>query len=218
MLKNILIGVTVVVGGFVAFAATRPATYRVERKTSISAPPDVIFAQLEDFHAWESWSPWDKLDPAMKRTFEGSEKGVGAVYGWEGNKDVGKGRMTVTESRPPNHLAIRLEFMEPFAAQATTTFTLRETEGKTEVSWLMDGQNDLMGKLFGMFMDMDAQIGADFEKGLASLDAVAKSEAAKRVAAQAEAEARAKAEAAVAAQAAAAAPPEPVAQAGLPPG
>ncbi len=196
MLKKILIGLVVVVGGFFGFAATRPGTYRVERALKIEAPAAVVFAQLDDMKAWAAWSPWDKLDPQMKKTFDGPAKGVGAGYAWQGNDKVGKGKMAVTDSQAPTQIKYRLEFIEPFAAVATTGFALAPDGDKAVgVTWSMAGTNDLMGKVFGIFMDMDKTIGADFEKGLLGLKDVSETEAAKQVAAAAAA-AKAQAEAA----------------------
>jgi hypothetical protein len=200
MIKKILLALVVLVGAFFAYAATRPDSYRVERATSIDAPAEVVFAQLEDFKGWAAWSPWERLDPNMKKAFHGPPKGVGAAYSWEGNDKVGKGKMTITESRPPVEVKYRLEFVEPFASTADTTFTLSPREDRAvEVRWAMEGKNNLMAKAFGVFMDMDKMIGADFERGLASLKTVAEAEAKTRAEAEAraraEADARAKAEA-----------------------
>jgi Polyketide cyclase / dehydrase and lipid transport len=198
MFKKVLIVLAVVIVGFLAFAATRPDTYHVERATKIDAPAAVIFAQLEDFKAWPSWSPWEKKDPDMKKTFEGPASGVGSSYSWQGNKEVGKGKMSVTASEPPRQIKYRLEFIEPFTAVAATGFTLASAGDKTSaVTWEMDGTNNLMGKVFGIFMNMDAAIGGDFEKGLASLKNVAETEAAKQAA---DTRAKAAAEVAAAAQ------------------
>jgi hypothetical protein len=207
MLKKILIALVIVVAGFLTFAATRPDTYRVERSAKIDAPATVIFSQLEDFKAWPAWSPWDKRDPAMKKTYEGPATGVGSTYSWEGNKEVGKGRMAIVASEPPSQIRYHLEFIEPFAAVANTAFTLAPEGGKSvAVTWAMDGTNNLMGKVFGIFMNMDTAIGADFEKGLASLKTISEAEAEKQSVAKAQAAAIAAAQAAkVAADAALAA-------------
>jgi uncharacterized protein YndB with AHSA1/START domain len=198
MFKKILIVLVVVVVGFLAFAATRPDTYHVERSTKIDAPAALIFAQLEDFKAWSTWSPWEKKDPDMKKSFEGPPSGVGSTYSWQGNKEVGKGKMSITASEPPRQIKYRLEFMEPFSAIAANGFTLAPDGDKTvAVAWAMDGTNNLMGKVFGIFMNMDAAIGGDFEKGLANLKNVAETEAAKQAA---DARAKAAAEAAAVAQ------------------
>jgi len=196
MFKKILLVLVVAVGGFLAFAATRPDTYHVERSTSIDAPAAVVFSQLENLKAWEAWSPWEKRDPAMKKTYEGPPLGVGAAYSWEG-KESGAGKMTVTNSEAPRLLKLRLEFIKPFTATAAVEFKLASAGGKaTGVTWAMDGTNNLMGKVFGIFMNMDQSVGGDFEKGLAGLKTVAEAEGEKQAAA---AKAKAEADAAAAA-------------------
>lgn len=200
MLKKILLALAVVIAGFLAYVATRPDTYHVERSAQVDAPADVVFAQLDDFEAWAAWSPWDKLDPGMNKSYDGPKRAVGASYAWHGNADVGKGKMTITEREPATHIAYRLEFIEPFAGLANTRFDLvPEGDAAVRVTWAMDGDNDFMGKLFGVFMNMDATIGADFERGLASLasasEAALETRAQERARAQAEAQAAADAEA-----------------------
>ncbi len=202
MLKKILVVLVVGIGGFLAYAASRPDTYRVERSAKIDAPAAVVFAQIEDLKAWGAWSPWDKRDPQMKKTFEGPQAGVGATYSWHGNKEVGKGKMSITATEVPTQVKLRLEFMEPFAAVASTGFAITpEGDKAATVTWSMDGTNDLMGKVFGIFMKMDAAIGGDFEAGLASLKTVAEAEAAKQSAAKAKQVADAAADAAAKAMA-----------------
>jgi hypothetical protein len=169
MLKKALIALAVLLAGFLVFAAMRPDTYHVERSIVIEAPPRIIYMQLDDLRVWSEWSPWDKIDPGMKKTYEGTARTVGASYTWQGNDDVGKGKMTITEREIPSRIAYRLEFIEPFAAVAKSGFTLREDGDKTHVTWFMDGENAFVSKVFGVFMNMDAMIGADFEKGLAAL-------------------------------------------------
>lgn len=200
MLKKILIALAVLVVAFLGYAATRPTEYRVERSAAVAAPAEVVFEQLSDLRKWAAWSPWEKLDPNMKKTFEGPERGTGASYAWQGDDNVGTGKMTIVKEDAPKQLDIKLEFIEPFESEADTTFTLAPSNSEqTQVSWAMEGKNNFVGKVFGIFMDMDEMIGAEFEKGLAQLDAVAKAEAEKK-----------RAEEAAAAQAAAAAPaPEP---------
>ena len=218
ILKKVLVVLIVGIGGsialFLVFAATRPDTYRVERSQRIEAPAEVAFAQLDNFKSWAAWSPWEKRDPAMKRAFEGPASGVGAGYSWEGNKDVGQGRMTITDSKPPRggsgetaRVSIRLEFIKPFASVASSEFTVKpESALASTVSWVMEGHNNLMGKAFGVFMNMDKMIGGDFEAGLASLKTVAEAEARAQAEAKAQAEARAKAAAAPSAAQAAVTP------------
>jgi hypothetical protein len=164
--------------GFIAYVATRPNELRVSREATIAAPPERIYAHLANLAAWGPWSPWEKKDPGMKRTFEGPESGVGAVYGWEGNKDVGSGRMEVTKATPPSCLAIDLHFLKPFEARNTAEFTLEATGAATRVVWVMFGPANFMSKLMGVFMNMDRMIGSDFEAGLANLKALCEKPAA----------------------------------------
>lgn len=173
MIKKILIGLVVIIVILVVIIAIQPATYQVERSTTISAPAAVVFAQVNDFHKWNAWSPWAKLDPAMKQTFEGAPAGTGAVYSWAGNKEVGEGRMAITESHPSDLVRIKLEFLKPFAARSTTEFTFTPQGNQTSVKWKMSGENNFMTKAFHLVMNMDKMIGSDFEKGLAQMKAVA---------------------------------------------
>ncbi|HYH78866.1 MAG TPA: SRPBCC family protein [Longimicrobium sp.] len=175
MLLAIAAVVAAAVAAPLAYAATRPDTFRIQRSATIAAPPGRIFPHLDDFHRWAAWSPWEKLDPALKRTFSGAGSGAGAVYAWEGNKKVGKGRMEITESDPPSRLAIKLDFITPFEAHNTTTFTLEPAGGETRVTWAMDGTNTFGFKVMGVFMNMDRMVGRDFERGLADLKAIAES-------------------------------------------
>jgi hypothetical protein len=174
MLKKILLALGAALLILVAVVATRPATYRVERAATIPAAPDVAFALVNDFHRWAEWSPWDKLDPAMKKTHGGAAAGTGATYEWAGNSDVGHGRMTITESKPGQRIAIQLEFIEPWTATNQTEFTFAAAGAGTKVVWAMTGHNDFMGKAFSLFMNMDRMIGADFEKGLAAMAGAAR--------------------------------------------
>lgn len=168
-MKKFLLFLLIVVVGFLAYVATRPDTFRVERTATIGASADLIYPRIADFHAWQSWSPWEKLDPAMARDFAGDAGAVGSSYGWTGNKEVGKGKMTISAAQPPSQLTIQLDFIEPFASSNVTTFTLAPEGDGTKVSWVMDGNHNFMSKAMCVFMDMDKMVGADFEKGLASL-------------------------------------------------
>ena len=171
MARKIAIAVGVIVALFLVVVATRPATFHVERSLRMEAPASAVAAHIEDFHAWRMWSPWEKLDPNMKRSFFGKARGVGAGYAWEGNDQVGKGRMTVIESTP-SKVAIKLEFLAPWTATNTATFSFAPPDGHaTTTTWAMDGQNNFMAKAVGLFMDMDEMIGADFERGLQNLKA-----------------------------------------------
>lgn len=197
MFKKIAIVLVVLIGGFLAFAATRPATYHVERSTSIAAPAEVVYGNVDNFKTWSVWSPWDKMDPQMQKTFSGPERGVGASYAWQGNKKVGKGSMTITAVEPAKSATYRLEFLEPFAAVATTLFTITpEGENASKITWAMDGHNNFAGKIFSVFMNMDQAIGTDFEKGLAALKILAEDQAKRQAEAAAAAKAKAEAEAA----------------------
>ena len=177
MARKILLALLVLVAVLLVVIMTRPNTFHVERTAVVHAPADVVFARLEDFHKWPAWSPWEKLDPAMQRTFSGADKGVGAVYAWKGNDKVGEGRMTILDAAPPSKLGLRLEFLKPFQSTSRTTFDLAPGDGGTQVRWAMDGPQNFMSKAMCLVMDMDKQVGGDFEKGLAALDAVASADA-----------------------------------------
>jgi len=140
----------------------------------------VVFGLVNDFHAWDKWSPWAKLDPNMKTTYGGPPSGLGATYAWTGDSKVGEGNMRITESKPPEKVGIRLEFLKPMAGLCQTDFTFKPEAGGTAVSWVMSGTNDFVGKAFSLFMDMDAMIGKDFEKGLGAMRTEAEAEAKRR--------------------------------------
>jgi hypothetical protein len=180
MLKKILIGLGIVIAIVVVIIASRPDTYSVERSTTIAAPASVVYPLINNFHRWKEWSPWEGLDPAMTRTFEGPASGVGASYAWSGNDQVGKGRMTITDTHRNEDVHIKLEFIEPWEATNTTLFSLRPEHGRLNVTWRMEGSHNFVGKAFSMFMDMDSMVGKDFEKGLDTLKRVAQIEARKR--------------------------------------
>jgi carbon monoxide dehydrogenase subunit G len=179
MFKKILIGIAVIILVFLVVVALQPADFRITRSTTIAAPAEVVFAQVNDFHKWDAWSPWAKLDPAMKQTYEGTPAGVGAIYSWVGNKDVGEGRMTITRSRPGEMVGIKLEFLKPFAQVNDTEFALKPDGNQTAVTWSMTGTNNFMAKAFGLFMNLDKMVGGDFEKGLAQMKLVAEGAAKK---------------------------------------
>ena len=163
-------------------ATTKPDSFEVERQIVIAAPPAVIFANLEDFKRWESWSPWEKLEPGMKKTFSGPASGVGASYAWQG-KEVGAGKMTVTDSTPNQKLTIQLDFTKPFEAANVVHFDLTPASAATRVSWRMNGPMPFASKVMAVFADMDSLIGKDFDKGLAQLKSVSESPAAAAAAA-----------------------------------
>jgi len=149
----------------------RPDEFKVVRSATITAPPVAVFEQVNDFHQWDNWSPWAKLDPACKNTFSGATAGKDAGFAWDGNNKVGAGRMTITESQSPELIRIHLEFLRPFKATNTTEFAFKSQGNQTQVIWTMSGRNNFMSKVFGLFMDCDTMVGKDFEKGLAQLKA-----------------------------------------------
>jgi polyketide cyclase/dehydrase/lipid transport protein len=177
MLLNILIAVVVLVVaaivGLLIAAASKPDTFRIERSGEMQAPPDKIFTQINDFHNWASWSPWEKMDPNLKRTYSGAASGWGAIYEWEGNKKVGKGRMEIAESLAPSKITINLDFLKPFEAHNTAEFTLEPKGDTTKLTWAMLGRQPFMFKVMKIFLDMDKMVGKDFEAGLANLKAIA---------------------------------------------
>lgn len=209
MLKKILLGLAVVLVALCGVIATRPSSFTVQRTATLKAPPDVAFALVNDFHHWGEWSPWDKLDPNQKRTFEGTIAGAGSIYGWSGNDQVGEGRMTIEESKANELVRIKLEFLKPWAATNSTTFAFTPAAEGVSVTWKMEGHNDFMGKAMSLFMDMDGMVGKDFENGLANMGKAAEAETQKRAEALAAQKAAAEKAAAEAAQAAAPAEGQP---------
>lgn len=175
MLKKIALALVVILAVLVVVIATRPAEFRLSRSRTIQAPPELAHSYVNDFHRWQAWSPWEKLDPGMKRAHSGAPSGTGAVYHWAGNRDVGEGRMTITDSQPARTVTIRLEFLKPFAATHTTQFDLAPSGTGTHVTWTMTGHNNFLAKAFSLVMDMEKMVGPDFEKGLANLDAATRS-------------------------------------------
>jgi uncharacterized protein YndB with AHSA1/START domain len=163
----------VLVLSVLGFAATRPPTFRIERSTSIKSPPEKIFPLINDFHNWGSWSPWEKLDPALKRTYTGAPNGKGSVYEWEGNKKVGKGRMEIAETAPPHRVVIKLDFLQPFEAHNVAEFAIDGAGGAANVTWAMHGPRPFMMKVMCLFFSMDKMVGKDFETGLANMKAAA---------------------------------------------
>jgi carbon monoxide dehydrogenase subunit G len=171
---GIIVAVLVVaVAAILVYAAFKPDTLNVQRTASIKAAPDKIFALINDFDQWAAWSPYEKKDPAMKRTRSGAPKGKGAVYAWDGNKDVGKGRMEIADAQPPAKVTINLDFEKPFEGHNTVVFTIEPKGDLTNVTWAMNGRCAYIAKVIGIFVSMDKMIGDDFEAGLASLKAVA---------------------------------------------
>jgi uncharacterized protein YndB with AHSA1/START domain len=165
----IAIVIAVAIAAILILAATKPDAFRIERSATINAPAEKIFAVLSDFHQWTGWSPWEHKDPALKRSYSGAERGKGAIYGWEGNKDVGTGRMEILEANPPSKLVIKLDFFKPFEAHNTAEFTMLPQGDATSVTWRMHGPASFVSKLMQVFMNLDTMVGKDFETGLANL-------------------------------------------------
>jgi uncharacterized protein YndB with AHSA1/START domain len=165
--------VFVFIAGVLIVAATRPDVFRVERSASIKAPPEKIFPYIDDFKRWDAWSPWEKKDPAMKRTYGAVTSGKGARYAWKGNGEVGQGGMEIVESAAPSKIALKLDFVKPFEGHNRVQFTLEPKGGATVVTWAMHGSMPYVSKVFSVFCDMDAMIGKEFETGLAALKAAA---------------------------------------------
>lgn len=178
MIKKILIGIAVVIIILIVVIVMRPDDYHTTRSATIAAPPAVLFEQVNDLHKWEAWSPWAKLDPNAKFSYEGPASGVGAKFNWAGNNDVGEGNMTVAESRPNEYVKFQLEFIKPFKGSSIAEFTFKPDGAQTNqtvVSWSMSGKNNFIAKAMGLFMDCDKMLGGYFEKGLANLKTVAES-------------------------------------------
>ncbi|CAN7261091.1 SRPBCC family protein [Mesorhizobium amorphae] len=169
MLATILIILLAIVAAVLLYAATRPNDFVVSRSASIKAPAEAIFPLINDFRRWSSWSPYEKLDPDMKRTLSGAESGKGAAYAWAGNSKAGVGRMEITNSVPSSLVALKLDFEKPFRANNTVDFTLTPSGEDTTVTWAMRGGRPFIAKLMGLFMNFDTLIGRDFEAGLANL-------------------------------------------------
>jgi carbon monoxide dehydrogenase subunit G len=172
MLKIIIIVILVLIAAILIYAASKPDTFRIQRSILIKAPPEKIFAILNDLHRWGVWSPYEKKDPAMKRYYSGAEIGKGAVYEWEGNKNVGKGRMEIAESTVPSRLLIKLDFIAPFQAHNAAEFTLEPQGELTNVTWAMYGPSPFISKVMCLFINMDNMVGKDFEVGLDNLKAI----------------------------------------------
>jgi len=178
MMTKVLIGVAVVIVLLVILVATRPSTFRVRRSIAIAAPPEAIFARVNDFKAWRDWSPWEKIDPNMTRTLGGSPAGEGATYAWVGNGQVGSGSMTIVRSERPSRIEIRLDFVKPFKGTNQARFTFEPAPGgTTNVTWDMDGRMSFPAKAISLFMSMDKMIGGQFDKGLATLKTLAEADA-----------------------------------------
>lgn len=172
MIKKIALVIVVLIAAVLIYAATRPGTLHVERTATINAPPEKIVPHIVDFHQWGEWSPFEKIDPAMKRTFSGAPAGKGAVYEWQGNSEAGAGRMEITDSQP-SRVTIKLDFTAPLEGHNIAEFVLEPQGDSTNVTWTMDGPTPYIGKLIGVFMNMETMIGGPFAEGLANLKRIA---------------------------------------------
>jgi len=171
-LKVLAIAVVVLIGGVLVVAATRPDTFEVRRTASIKAPPERIFPLINDLHAFNTWNPYEKKDPDIKGSYGGTSEGKGAVYAFQGNTDVGKGRIEIVESSPASKVTMNLVMLEPFEASNVVEFALEPNADATNVTWAMHGRCPYVGKIVHMFFDMDSIVGRDFEAGLAGLKAI----------------------------------------------
>jgi uncharacterized protein YndB with AHSA1/START domain len=181
MIKKIIFGVVLFLAVFAAVAAVQPDDFRVTRSAEISAPVSTVFEQVNDFHKWQEWSPWARLDPNARATFSGAPAGEGAIFDWSGNDKVGEGRMTLTRSVPGELVRIKLDFVKPMEGSSTAEFTFMPVGDNTDVTWTMFGRNDsFIAKVICLFMDMDKTVGRDFEKGLDNLKLMVEEAAAKK--------------------------------------
>ena len=172
MIKTIAIVLALLIAAILIYAAIKPDSFRIERSTTIKAPPEKVFALINDFKQWEGWSPWEKIDPALKRTYSGAASGVGAIYEWSGNKDIGQGRMEIVESTPSSKVSLKLDFVTPFEAHNRVDFTLAQQGDTTTITQAMYGPSPYMSKLMTIFFSMEKMVGEKYEKGLANLKSI----------------------------------------------
>jgi len=182
MLIKIGIGLAVLLIVLAIAIATRPDTFRIERSALISAPAEAVFGLVNDFHKWPQWSPWEKLDPNMTRTFSGANAGVGAVYSWSGNSKAGEGSMRIKDSNPSQRIALDLDFVRPFKASNVSEFTFTPSAGGVQVTWVLTGVNTIPSKAFSLVANMDKLVGKDFEQGLGNLKSVSETDGTRRLA------------------------------------
>lgn len=182
MIKKILIGLGVIAAIFVLlivalalYISSRPSEFRIARSSTMAATPATVFAQVNNVHKWQDWSPWAKLDPNAKLTYSGPDAGTGASYTWSGNEKIGEGTLTVSESKPNDLVRFKLDFLKPFPASNVAEFTFVPRGDQTQVTWSMSGHCNFLMKAVGLFMDCDKMVGPDFEKGLASLKSISES-------------------------------------------
>lgn len=177
MLRIVLVVVAGAIAAVLGYAATRPDAFVIKRTAVIAAPPEALSAMVEDFHQWGAWSPWEKLDPTMKRAYGGPAKGVGATYAWVGNDKAGSGSMEIEKVTPGREVVFGLHFLKPFKADNTGRFTFEPQGAGAKVTWTMEGKNPYIAKLMGLVFNMDKLVGKDFETGLANMKAVAEKRA-----------------------------------------
>ncbi|WP_375739735.1 SRPBCC family protein [Pseudomonas boanensis] len=173
MTKAIIAIIVVAIVGVLGYAAIRPDSFRIERSATIEAPPEKVFPLINDFKRWKAWSPWEKIDPALKRSYTGPNEGVGAAYSWQGVNEVGTGRMQIVQSTPNSRIEIKLDFEKPFEAHNIAEFSFKPENGGTHVTWAMHGPSPYMHRLMQVFFDMDDMVGGKFDQGLANLKAAA---------------------------------------------
>lgn len=173
MVKLIIVAAVAFIAGLLTFASTKPDTFRIQRSLNIKAPPDKLFSLINSFREWEAWSPWEKVDPAIMRTYSGEPHGTGAVYEWSGNKEIGQGRMEIVESTPPSRIVIKIDFIKPIEAHNTIEFILEVQGDTTKVTQAMHGPNSYLTKVMGLVFNTDKMIGQKFEEGLASMKVIA---------------------------------------------
>ena len=173
MIKTIATVLALLIAAILIYAATKPDSFRIERSTTIKAPSEKVFALINDYKQWEAWSPWEKIDPALKRTYSGAASGVGAIYEWSGNKDIGQGRMEIVESTPSTKVSLKLDFITPFEAHNMVDFTLTQQGDTTTITQAMYGPSPYMSKLMTIFFSMEKMVGGKYEEGLANIKAIA---------------------------------------------
>ncbi len=173
MIKKLFILVLLLIAGFLIAASLQPAEFRTERSLVIAAPPAVVFDQINDFHKWDKWSPWAKMDPKANNTFGGPDTGVGSTFAWDGNSEVGAGKMTVTDYKPGELLRLHMEFIKPFTGSSTAEFTFKPEGQGTKATWAMYGPNNFIGKMMSLVFNCDKMVGGKFEEGLAAIKTLA---------------------------------------------
>ena len=173
MVKKYTLVIVTLIAALLAYASTKPDTFHVQRSASITAPAEKIFSIIDNFSQWPAWSPWEKIDPAMKKTLSGAANGTGAISEWDGNSEVGTGRIEITESSPASRITMKLDMLKPFEAHNIVEFTLASNGGATNVTWAMHGHSPYVAKVMSLFMDCDKMVGKQFEEGLENLKTIA---------------------------------------------